>query len=186
MNVKLVSSSNTSIKETNIMTFTQAFTPALNKDGFAKITFLELKTLSGRAGDISEKKGVIYEKDWEINNLVFECQGMQRGSTQNIAIKINTKYSNDNALGVLLKNMGYIEPQFETELDEDGFEIVKVDEDEDGFATVESLDLGIDDFIKESIGKVFIGKVFRESEGSNKGRLTIDIATIKPFVSKKK
>jgi hypothetical protein len=168
------------------MTFTQAFTPALNKDGFAKITFMELKSLSGKAGEVSEKTGEIYQKDWEINNLVFECQGMQRGSTQNIAIKISTKYSSDNALGTLLKNMGYVEPTFETELDEDGFEIVKVDEDDDGFASVESMDLGIDEFISESIGKVFIGKVFRESEGSNKGRLTIDIATIKPFVSKKK
>jgi hypothetical protein len=168
------------------MTFTQAFSPALNKDGFAKITFMELKSLSGKAGAISEKTGEVYQKDWEINNLVFECQGMVRGSTQNIAIKINTKYASDNALGTLLKNMGYIEPNFETELDEDGFEIVAVDEDEDGFASIESLDLGIDSFIEESIGKVFIGKVYRESEGSNKGRLTIDIATIKPFVSKKK
>ena len=166
--------------------FTAAFSPALNKDGYAKITFLELKTLSGKAGDISEKTGVIYEKDWEINNLVFECQGMQRGSTQNIAIKISTKYSSDNALGTLLKNMGYVEPKFETELDEDGFEIVAVDEDEDGFSSVESMDLGIDSFIQESIGKVFIAKVYREREGSNKGRLTIDIGTIKPFVSKKK
>jgi hypothetical protein len=168
------------------MTFSAAFSPALNQDGFAKITFLELKSLFGKAGDVSDKTGAIYEKNWEIHNLVFSCQGMVRGSTQNIAIKISTKYSSDNALGTLLKNMGYIEPKFETELDEDGFEIVTVDEDDDGFATVESLDLGIDEFIKESIGKVFIAKVFRESEGSNKGRLTIDIATIKPFISKKK
>jgi hypothetical protein len=168
------------------MTFSAAFTPALNKDGLAKITFLELKTLSGRAGEVSEKKGVVYEKDWEINNLIFSCQGIVRGDSQNIALKISTKYSSDNTLGILLKNMGYVEPKFKTELDEDGFEIVAVDEDEDGFASIESLDLGIDSFIEESIGKVFIGKVYRESQGSNKGRLTIDIATIKPFVSKKK
>ena len=145
-----------------------------------------MSAYNARSRIVDEKTGEVYQKDWEINNLVFECQGMVRGSTQNIAIKINTKYASDNALGILLKNMGYEEPTFETEIDEDGFEIVKVDEDEDGFASVESMDLGIDSFIEESIGKIFIGKVYRESEGSNKGRLTIDIATIKPFVSKKK
>lgn len=166
--------------------FTAAFTPALNKQGYAKLTFIELKTLSGKAGDVSEKSGEVYQKDWEINNLVFECQGMVRGSTQNIAIKVSTKYASDNALGVLLKNMGYVEPKFETELDEDGFEIVALEEDDDGFSSVESLDLGIDKFIVEIIDKVFIAKVKRETEGNNKGRLTIDINTIKPFVSKQK
>ena len=166
--------------------FTAAFSPALNKDGYAKITFMELKTLSGKAGEVSEKTGAVYEKDWEINNLIFECQGMVRGSTQNIAIKVATKYASDNGLGLLLKNMGYVEPKFETELDEDGFEIVSLEEDEDGFSSIESLDLGIDTFIEESIGKVFIAKVFREKAGSNIGRLTIDIGTIKPFIPKKK
>ncbi len=169
-----------------MVNFTAAFTPALNKDGYAKLTFTELQTLSGKAGDVSEKTGEVYQKDWEINNLVFECQGMVRGSTQKIAVKVTTKYYVDNALGILLGNMGYEPPTFETELDDDGFEIVAVQEDDDGFASIESLDLGIDTFLEDCVGKVFIGKVYRETEGSNKGRLTIDITTIQPFVPKKK
>jgi hypothetical protein len=166
--------------------FTTAFTPALNKSGYAKLTFVAIKTLTGKAGDISEKTGEIYHKDWEITNLLFECHGMVRGTTQTISLKISSKYAPDNGLGILLRNMGYVEPTFKTELDEDGFEIVAMDEDEDGFSSVDNLDLGIDEFIDSCVGKTFIAKVKREIEGNNKGKLTIDINSLKPFISKKK
>lgn len=164
--------------------FKTAFTPALNKEGYSRLEFKGLQTLAGKAGETSTRTGEVYVKDWEINTLTFSCKGMIKNTSQDIKITIPTKYSEGNVLARLLANLGYVAPTLETVIDDEGFEVVETDEDADGFAEVEDLDLGIDSFLESIVDKVFIAKVFRATEGKNKGQWTIDIDTIQPFVKK--
>lgn len=154
-------------------TFTSAFRPALNREGYAKLTFLGSGSQSG------SKDG----KDWEIFKLVFEVQGVVRGTNQKITIVTNYQYSEDNQLGRALKGMGFVPEPLELIQDEDGFDVVDAVQDEDGFEVVDDAQLpDIEGFLKSCEGRVFIGKVNKIVEGKRKGFWEVDVDSIKPFM----
>jgi hypothetical protein len=167
--------------------FTSAFTPALNKDGFAHLTFDGLSVKEGitqtkdKDGNciVDEETGEIQTKEWKITSFVFIIKGRVRGTTQKVYMNVGEKFSEASRLGKTLTNMGFVTPEVETVNDEDGFAVESTDIDDDGFDDVEG-DLipdAIESFIEESKGKVFIGKPVR----SKKGFLDIDVDTLKPF-----
>lgn len=155
-------------------TFTQVFRPALNRDGYAKLTFLGSSSQSGNTNG----------KDWEVFKLHFEVQGVVRGVNQKIQIVTNFAYGDDNLLGRSLKAMGFKPELQEGELieDESGFMVMPVSEDDEGFETANEQVPDIEGFLKHCEGKVYVAKVQKVTEGKRKGFWEIDVDTLKPFV----
>lgn len=174
--------------------FKQAFEPARNKEGYAKLTFLGLSTRSGESPEkdgegnvIKNEDGSIKMRSWVLNNLEFECQGVVRGFNQKISVTCGEVYAPDNLLGKTLTAMGFEGGlTLDLEEDEDGFSVQSFDEsstDDDGFSQIEGDTLAnIISFLDDSKGKVFIAFVSKISEGKRKGFWEIDVDSLKPFV----
>ncbi len=156
------------------MTFTQAFRPALNKEGFSRLTFL----------GFAIKEGVKDGKEWKLFELKFEVMGAVRGTTKEIGLSTNFQYDTDNLLGKTLAGMGYEPPTLATVEDEEGFEVVAVDTDDEGFGVEDEVDLGIEDFLTEAVGNVYLAKVYKPTEGAKKGFWQIDVESLKLFKAK--
>ena len=155
-------------------TFTAAFRPALNKEGFGKLTFLGTSTQSGTNEDGTP---------WEIFKLNFEVMGATRGVNQKISITTNYQYAEDNKLGKALLNMGFVPPKpAELVADDQGFMKDAVQEDEDGFEQANDVVPDIEGFLESCKGIVYVGKLGKATEGKQKGYWEIDIDSLKPFV----
>lgn len=154
-------------------TFTSAFRPALNKEGFGKLTFLGTSTQSGTKDDGT---------NWEIFKLNFEVMGAVRGTNQKINIATNYQYSEDNLLGKALSNMGFTPNAIELIEDDAGFMVVNTQEDEDGFESVNDAVPDIEGFLESCKGQVFTAKLNKPTEGKRKGYWEIDVDSLKPFV----
>ena len=172
-------------------TFQQAFIPAVNKDGYSRLTFVGLDRKSGttivkdKAGNevIDTETGEVKTKEWVINNLVFDVMGRVKGTSQKVSVTVGERYSNDNLLGKTLQAMGFVSPEVETVTDDEGFDVEVLPEDEDGFGVIEGDTLGeaLENFIACVQGKVFIAKLSKLTEGKRKGFWNIDVETLKPF-----
>lgn len=171
-------------------TFQQAFVPAVNKDGYSRLTFLGMDKKSGispvkdKEGNttVDAETGEVKTKEWVIINLTFEVMGRVKGTSQKVAVTVGERYTEENLLGKTLTAMGFVAPEVETVTDDDGFEVEVLPEDEDGFGQVEdddSLGSSIEAFINNHIGKVYMGKVEKATEGKRKGYLMVDVETIK-------
>lgn len=171
------------------MTFSQAFVPAVNKEGLSRLTFLGMTQKSDKS-QVKDKNGVlVFNEDgspkmrpWTMTNLRFEVLGKFKGNNREVTITAGETISEDNLLGKTLAAMGY-STTVETALDDEGFEVEVTDETEDGFSQVE--DNGVDDieaFLESQIGSVFVAKVYKETKGKQAGYWTIDVSTIKPHV----
>lgn len=160
-------------------TFVSAFKPALNKEGYAKLTFLGTGTQSG-----VKNEGTEQERLWELFKLVFEIQGVVRGNNQKVSITSSYTYDEDSTLGKALKAMGFKKEASELQLveDEDGFGVSTFVEDTEGFEVASESVPDIEGFLEGCKGIVFIGKVQKGKEGKSKGFWEIDVDTLKPFV----
>lgn len=157
-------------------TFTAAFKPALNKEGYGKLTFLGSSTQSGEKEDGSS---------WDIFKLTFEVMGAIRGVNQKILVVTNFAYEEDNLLGKTMRHMGFIPVLNESVNmieDDMGFMVIPVAEDEDGFHTDCEVVPDIDGFFKKCEGQVYLAKVCKVIEGKRKGFWEIDVDSLKPFV----
>lgn len=171
------------------MTFTHAFTPAVNKDGFSKLTFKGLETKSGitvqkdKEGNeiVDPETGEVKTRDWTLTNLTFEVMGRVKGTFQVVPVSVGDKYSPDNTLGKVLHGMGFALPEDNIVLDDEGFEVAELSEDTEGFGVVDDLQNEINEFLSDSEGKTYIAKVSKATEGKRKGFWVIDINTIHPF-----
>lgn len=166
------------------MTFSTVFTPAVNKDGFSLLTYRGIETKSGAAGEANTKTGEVYQQDWKIVQLVFEVKGT-RNDVQTFKQKVSERYSETNALGVILKGMGFIPPTAEMVEDEDGLLVLATETDEDGMeieTTEIDIATAITEFLNVCEGKKFLAKLERETEGKQKGFLKMKIETIKQHV----
>jgi hypothetical protein len=144
--------------------------PALNKDGFARITFKghsehEQEKTSSRTGEVYVST---YTK------LAFEIMDTTR--TKPIRANIILGSLNDYAREVLGK-LGYQMLTANVEFDSDGFEIVLGELDEDGFekASETSEIADIDNFLNALKDTSFLAKLARDE----KGYYRIDHTTIK-------
>lgn len=173
-------------------TFQQAFVPAVNKDGFSRLTFKGMDKKAGispvkdKAGNetINPETGEVKTKEWVIINLTFEVMGRVKGTSQKVAVTVGERYSEENLLGKTLTAMGFVPPEVETVTDDEGFEVEILPEDEEGFGQVEdddALGQSIDTFIEASLDKVYIGKVEKATDGKRKGYLQLDVETLKPL-----
>jgi hypothetical protein len=162
------------------MTFTQAFRPALNKEGLSRLTFLGHGIKEGVKKDKDTKE----EKPWKLFELKFEVMGAVRGTSKEIGLSTNFQYDADNLLGKALAGMGYEPPALTTEEDEEGFEVVAVETDDDGFSVEDEVDLGIEDFLIEAVGNVYIAKLYKPTDGTKKGFWQIDVESLKLFKTK--
>ena len=158
-------------------TFSQSFKPALNKSGFARAEYIGYEIKEGVTTK-TDKEGEIVERPWSLLALCFEVRGTTRGSNQKMTVTCGFTYADDNALGITLKALGYTPPVVEMVLDEDGFEIEAVNEDEEGFESSEEVDFGIEEFLETIKGKVFLSKVYRATEGKQKGYWQIDYKSL--------
>ncbi|MBD0263218.1 MAG: hypothetical protein ICV78_10975 [Tolypothrix sp. Co-bin9] len=161
-------------------TFSTAFKPALNKSGFARAEYIGYEVKEGTS-TTTNKDGEIIERPWSFLNICFEVRGTARGSAQKMSVTCGFTYADDNALGITLKALGYEPPAVEMILDEDGFEVEAVAEDEEGFEQSEEVDFGIEEFLETIKGKVFLAKVYRGSEGKQKGYWVLDHKSLSPL-----
>jgi hypothetical protein len=162
------------------MTFTQAFRPALNKEGFSRLTFLGYAIKEGVKKDKDTKE----EKAWKLFELKFEVMGAVRGTSKEIGLSTNFQYDADNLLGKTLAGMGYEPPALQIVEDEEGFGVVAVETDEEGFGVEDEVDLGIEKFLTEAVGNVYLAKVYKPTEGNKKGFWQIDVESLKLFKTK--
>jgi hypothetical protein len=163
------------------------FAPATNKNGFSKIRFIGVEEKSGTKIILNEKTGEHENFEWRIVNLIFDVMGVKSGEWKNINISTNGRYSDDSVLGTVLKNMGFVPSSYNSVIDEDGFRIIEGETDEDGFGIVEdSLADDIENFLKNNEGRFFIAKIFKPTEGRQKGFYQILPGTIELFKSKSK
>lgn len=167
--------------------FKAPFTPALNKLGEAKLTFIGLEVKTGK----TKAEG----RDYQINNLKFEMMGKVRGTSTFVNITSGTTFDIESNFCKALTNMG-LNPQIllgiyseifedvETIEDENGFEVEDCSEDDDGFAVEDARDFDfseIEEFCILNCQKVFTGKVFL----NDKKYWEINAETIKPLTKPK-
>ncbi|WP_375491522.1 hypothetical protein [uncultured Nostoc sp.] len=163
------------------MTFTQGFKPALNKEGFARCTFIDYE-IKGGVKEVKDKStGEIQNREYELLFLYFEVKSVVRGTDKKINIATNLKYEDDNLLGITLISLGYNKPGSEIKPDDEGFEVIATTDDDEGFEETESIDLGIEEFLDSIKGNVYIAKVAKATEGKQKGFWQIDAKTIQLF-----
>jgi hypothetical protein len=161
-------------------TFSTAFKPSTNKAGLARAEYIGYEVREGVKSK-TDTNGEITERPWKLLNIIFEIRGVARGSFQKMSVTCGFTYADDNTLGITLKALGYKPPVIETIFDEEGFEIEAVQEDEEGFEVADEINFGIEEFLKEVEGKIFLAKVYRAAEGKQKGYWQIDHKTLTPM-----
>jgi len=166
--------------------FTTAFKPALNKEGYARLQFIGHEVKSGISKVTNKETGEITDREWSLLSIDFDCKGVVRGTNQKISITTGFNYSEDNTLGRTLSKLGYKPPISDVVLDEEGFEVVAVNDDDEGFEIVDNLVLGIEEFLLSIVDKVFIGRINKATEGKRKGFWEIDIDSINLFIKSNK
>lgn len=149
--------------------FKQAFRPAFNKEGYAKLTFKgqEIRSITRK-----ETGEVI-----QLNELTFEVMGAVRGNNQNVKISTGFSYDRENLLGKTLEAMGWV---LETKIvtDDEGFDVQEVSEDGDGFEQEEVQVLDFTPIFQSKVGQEYIAKLTK----NDKGYWSVDVSTLKPFV----
>lgn len=157
-----------------------ASTPALNKDGFAKVTLTEIKTDFRKNKETGEP--LIDEKTGELKDytqLVFSVMD----TTRKVPIRAGVFMPDLNTpkADAILKGLGYTPAQLTT--DEDGFAVVETDLGEDGFEVADEAGeqlVQVTTFLQSKIGSVYLAKVQRDGDY----RWAIDTASLAPFPSK--
>ena len=153
--------------------FTTKFQPALNKEGYSKLTFVGSEI----------KQGVKDDREWSIFFLNFEVMGKIRGTTQIVGVPCGFTFDPDNNLGKSLLAMGFKIPEVKTTLDADGFE-VEDDEDiaDDDFQQVDPPKLDFTLFLLSKKDSVYIAKLSKDQ----KGFWRVDLDTLKSLNNSKK
>jgi len=152
--------------------FTSSFVPATNKEGYARLTYINHEV----------KSGVLAEgREWSLFNINFLVKGKVRGTDRIISIATGFNYATENKLGITLRNLGYQEPVQDEIVDEEGFTVFEEIEDEEGFSTSEETSLNIIEFLNSIENNVYIAKLVKITEGKRKGLWVIQPETIKLF-----
>lgn len=150
-------------------TFIKASKPALNKEGYAKVTYTGFET--GVSAKADEKTGELkpYIK------LLFTAMDTTRRSPIAVNVLGNARLTESNAITKTLVAMGYREVS-ELTLDDDGFEVELTEEDSEGFE-LESTDDNdeVESFLSERVGKVYLCKLVK----NKKGFLELAVDTLK-------
>lgn len=151
------------------MAFKVASKPALNKDGYAKVTFKNVEEGTRTDKTTGEIK--------EYTKLIFSVMDTSRSNPLNINLFMDVLGTVKADL--LLTGLGFEYSQ-PLEADEDGFGVESIVADEDGFDVGVSSDEYIQavcDFLEEIKDKNYLAKV----ERNGKGYWELDINTLKPF-----
>ena len=155
------------------MNFSIPSKPALNKDGFAKVTFI------GLTNDTSEKldkngNPYLYSK------LVFQVMDTTRKSPITVSV-VSSKYTGE--FKQVIESMGFVSQTTKetTTTDSEGFEITLDKLADDGFEitteTDEDLILEISDYLDSIRGTAFLAKVNKDKRDFWK----LDVSSIKPY-----
>jgi hypothetical protein len=152
--------------------FTQSFRPALNKEGYSKLTFIGCETKEGTKEDGTP---------WSMFNINFLVKGAIKGTDKIIPVTTGFNYDPDNLLGTTLAKLGFVEPEIEMTNDDDGFEESVSEQDEDGFYEDPDRQLNITEFLSSIEGNIYIGKISKMTEGKRKGFWVIDVNSIQFF-----
>ena len=146
--------------------FSTKFQPALNKEGYSKLTFVGSEI----------KQGIKDDREWSIFFLNFEVMGKIRGTTQIVGVPCGFTFDPDNNLGKSLLAMGFKIPEVKTTLDADGFE-VEDDKDiaDDDFQQVDPPKLDFSKFLESKKSSIYIAKLSKDQ----KGFWRVDVDTLK-------
>lgn len=135
----------------------RSFTPLLNKNGQARLTFCGV--------DHS-----ISKNDKPFMKIVFSVLDITHDAPANIAILSSYRYSENNKLGRFLDILGYKAPVIQ-------YETVDID-DEFGLKASNANVDGIFEFLREKCGLVFKAKMNK----LDNGLYQIDIESLEPFI----
>ena len=164
--------------------FKKPFRPAKNRQGLSKLTYKNAEMISGIKTDNQGN-----EKAYEFIKLNFSCMGMDRSINQALSINLSPNldvFDTESYGAKVLLNMGLALPEedeivAETELDEDGFVMDKIEVSDDGFSAEDSDYDGysalIEDFLKSCQRQEFLAFVAKNS----KGFWEVDVDSLKPF-----
>ena len=165
-----------------------AFTPALNKSGFSKLTFTGFEMKSGVSPvtnkETGEQKvddeGNILTREWSFIKFNFELMGVARGTSQKVGITTNPVISEGSSFVTTLTNLGFEFPKSELVLDADGFEVESSDLEDDEFEQVdgdepEELIETIETYLNDFVGTTVLAKVGKDAKNYWK----VDETTIK-------
>jgi hypothetical protein len=152
--------------------FTQSFRPALNKDGYSRLTFIGCETKEGTKEDGTP---------WSMFNINFLVKGAIPGTDKIIPVTTGFNYDPDNLLGTTLAKLGFTLPEPEYIQDDEGFEVAEIETDDEGFGVEPDTRLDIFEFLESIEGNVYIAKVNKMTEGKRKGFWVIDVNTIQFF-----
>lgn len=175
--------------------FTLGFQPATNAKGLSKLLFQGAEKKEGKKIKTDKQGQIVIDPetnepeiiDWSLINLKFLVMGLVKGQWQMISITCTEKYSEQNLLGKTLTNMGFIPSKAAKIYDDEGFEIIDIDTDDEGFTTAETdIVTEINMFLDKAFDKPFIARVYKPVEGSRKNFWQIDIDTLKPYEGKGK
>ena len=150
--------------------FSNAFRPALNKQGYSKLTFVGIEVKEGKRKDSKEP--------WSMFLIKFDCMGKYYGSSQEVSVNTGFSYDLDNSLGKVLSCMGFEPPKIKTVVDPDGFEIESPESlDDDDFAREKAPELDVEGFLESKVGQIFLGKVVK----NDRGFWVVDPSSLKPI-----
>ncbi|MEH2309319.1 hypothetical protein [Nostoc sp.] len=155
--------------------FSQSFKPALNKDGYARLTFANYQIQSEYSKNGSESSKFLLE---------FLVKGSVQNTDTIISITTDLIYDKDNLLGITLNKLGFKTPYTNPKFDAEGFEVIminvaeKCDKD---FESREQIDLGIEKFLDSIKYNVYLAKMNNIDKGKDKTFWEIDVSSIKLF-----
>ncbi|OKH31037.1 hypothetical protein NIES2101_41860 [Calothrix sp. HK-06] len=161
-------------------TFKAGFEPALNKDGYARLTFKGYSVRKKETEVTDKETGEKTTEKREFITIDFDCLGKVRGTDKEISIATNFDYTPETQLGLTLTAMGFNTGDKNLVVDEEGFEVQACEEDEDGFEVGDDISTQIETFLNEVKGKVYIAKVAKDKD-KKKGYYVIDVETLKLF-----
>ncbi|MCG6135236.1 MAG: hypothetical protein MET45_11305 [Nostoc sp. LLA-1] len=141
--------------------FEKAFIPAVNEEDLSHLTFL----------GVNRKVEITQDKHLHTTNFVFEVMGEVKGTSEKVLISVGTIYTYNNFVGKILKAMGFVEPDKQCFINEDGFYQFEDD----------NIEARIDTFLILNQGNVFLAKIYNETQEMLKHSWQIDVTTLKPF-----
>lgn len=154
-----------------------ASTPAINKDGFSKVTFVswseEIRKTKETKEPVSNPETGEVESYITLNFSIMDTTRQNPIKRKLFLSSIGTAYSD-----TLLSGLGFTRV-VEYEADDDGFLVEKVEVDDDGFTSSNDANLvsQVVEFLDGIVGKHYLAKVERD----NKGYWEIVPETLKPI-----
>lgn len=148
------------------MAISLGFTPATTKNGESYGKFKGGQHRTGVKEYTDQKTGEVIEREWSMYCLVFEVQGLYRGTFKDLEVSTNGLFTHDSDLYKALVSMGWTAETPNITEDEKGLPMISIGEEDDkGLSVIEDFGSIEDDvfaFLDSKIGQAFWLKVVKE------------------------